>query len=160
MKQYTVKKAFNYKRFGEILFFILISIAIGFSIAYWGNGTSFVEDKTSFITIIVTLFGLGLTSAIFVAQTLDNIEWNEVKQKKADRLKVSLAKSLGLIALLILISIILEFILSIIPIYENVPNIFRLIINSAIYAIFSYIIILQTDVTICFLQIMKLKKKD
>lgn len=160
MKQYTIKKVPNYKHLLWVLFFILISFAIGFSIAYWGNGTSFIEDKAAFITVIITLFGLGLTSAIFVVQTLDNVEWNEQKQKRVACLKVSLTKSLGLIAILILASIILEFILSIIPTEENNLNIFRLIIDSSIYAMFAYIVILQADVILCFLRIMKINKTN
>ncbi len=159
MKLYKTKQAFDYKKHLLISLCIVVSIAIGFGIAYLGQGKSFIEDKKTVISTIITLFGLGLTSAIFVAQTLDTANWDAEKIDKANHLKISLAKSLGLTALLILISIILEFALSLVPIKENNPNILPLIFNSLIYTAFSYIIILQTDVICCFLQIMKLKRK-
>ena len=162
--KYTIKKAINKKQIISIAFFILLSLTIGLLIAYFGQGQSFVEDKKTFITIILTLFGLGMTSAIFVAQTLDTINFDEKKAEKAYRLKVSLTKSLGLTAILILVSVIFEFISTVIPtvdenskqtVLKNLP----FILDTGIYSLFSYIIILQADVTACFLQIMKLRAK-
>ena len=162
--KYTIRKAINKKQITLIAFFILLSLTIGLLIAYFGQGKSFVEDKKTFITIILTLFGLGMTSAIFVAQTLDTINFDEKKAEKAYGLKVSLTKSLGLTAVLILISVIFEFISTAIPtadenskqtILKHLP----FILDAGIYSLFSYIIILQADVTACFLQIMKLRSK-
>ena len=142
----------------------MLSLIIGFLIAFCGQGTSFVEDKKTFITTILTLFGLGMTSAIFIAQTLATMNFDEKKAEKAYMLKVSLTKSLALTAILILVSVILEFILTALPTLEdnskqtflkNLP----FLLNVGIYSLFSYIIILQADVTACFLQIMKLRSK-
>ena len=113
--KHTIRKAINKKQITLIVFFILLSLTIGLLIAYFGQGKTFVEDKKTFITIILTLFGLGMTSAIFVAQTLDTINFDEKKAEKAFGLKVSLTKSLGLTAILILISVIFEFISTVIP---------------------------------------------
>ena len=162
--KYTIKKMINKKQIVSTIFFILLSLTIGLLIAYLGQGKSFVEDKKTFITIVLTLFGLGMTSAIFIAQTLDTINFDEKKAKKAYDLKVTLTKSLGLTAILILISVIFEFISTVIPtVDENskqaVLNNLPFILDVGIYSLFSYIIVIQADVTVCFLQIMKLRSK-
>ena len=97
----------------------------------------------------------GLTSAIFVSQTLDNAKFNQEKTKKANNLKSSLAKSLALMAILILVGVVLEFILTLIT--TNKYN-FTNIIETLMYASFVYCIILQIDITGCFVNIMKLKQ--
>lgn len=153
--KYKVKKAFNKKYIIFNVCLILLSLILGFCIVYYGKDVSFIEDTTAFFSVIITLFGLGLTSAIFVSQTLDNAKFNQEKTKKANNLKSSLAKSLALMAILILVGVVLEFILTLIT--TNKYN-FTNIIETLMYASFVYCIILQIDITGCFVNIMKLKQ--
>ena len=150
--KYKVKKAFNKKHITINVCLILLSLILGFCIVFFGNGNSFIEDTTAFFSAIITLFGLGLTSAIFVSQTLDNAKFNQAKTNQANELKSSLAKSLALMAILILVGVVSEFILTLIT--TNKYNI-STIIETLMYSSFVYCIILETDITGCFVNIIK-----
>lgn len=164
MKEIKTKKTTEKNRCIKRITLIVICIGVGFFIAYFGNGNSYIEDKESFISIIVTLFGLCLTSAIFVAQTIDEFEFAEEKKQIAIKLKDSLASALGTMGVLILTCIIFEFLLSLVlgKVNEREPIIWLdwtiFFINVLLYTLFAAIVVLQIDITGCFLQIMKLRK--
>ena len=66
--------------------------------------------------------------------------------------------------ILILISVIFEFISTVIPtadenLKQTILKHLPFMLDVGIYSLFSYIVILQADVTACFLQIMKLRSK-
>lgn len=164
MKEIKINKTTEKNLCIKRIILIVICIGVGFFITYFGNGNSYIEDKESFISIIVTLFGLCLTSAIFVAQTIDEFEFTKEKKQIAIRLKDSLASGLGTMGGLILICIIFEFLLSIVSgkVHEQEPIVWLdrtiFFINVLLYTLFAAIVVLQIDITGCFLQIMKLRK--
>lgn len=125
--------------------FTIISLGCGFLISYFGNGSSFVENNL--ITSIITLFGFGLTSTVFVYQAF--------KEKESDKTIAvikSLAKTLLLTFTLIIVALILDFIASI-----SVSICFTIIMNSLKYTSLIYAFICQIDILLSFIIIVKNK---
>lgn len=123
--------------------FIIISSGCGFLISYFGNGSSFIENDL--ITSIITLFGFGLTSTVFVYQAFKDKE-----SDKTSRVIKSLAKTLLLTFILIIVALILDFLSSL-----SISNCFTIIINSLKFASLIYAFICQVDILLSFIIIIK-----
>lgn len=93
----------NPKRIILTIIFIFISLGVGAVVTIWGNNTSYIESN--FMTAIITLFGFGLTSTVFIYQALENKQ--NVKTRKVIR---ALAGTLLLTFILIILSLIFDFI--------------------------------------------------
>ena len=83
MKNKTIvkeKKSLSLRKKRNLLLSILfsvVSLGIGFTIAFYGKGNSYIE--TELITAIITLFGFGLTATVFVYQAFEKSNSNEKK---------------------------------------------------------------------------------
>lgn len=151
MKNETIikeKTTINRRKIIRIVLIIiatLVSLGFGFLIAFFGEGQSYIES--SIITSIITLFGFGLTSTVFVYQAF--------KEKEADKVKKvihALANTLLLTFILITVSLILDFIGSL-----NFPQAAIITIQSLKYASLIYAFICQIDILLSFLIIVKNK---
>lgn len=125
------------------ILFIALSLAFGFFIAYFGNKSSFIE--TGLIAAIISLFGFGLTSTVFVYQALKDKE-SEITKKVIG----ALAKTLFLTLILIIIAIILDFVSTL-----QCHSYFLLIINTLKNAALIYAFICQIDILLSFITIIK-----
>lgn len=133
------------KRIVLTIVFSLLSLGLGFLIAFFGKGNSYVES--SLFTAIITLFGFGLTSTVFVYQSFKDKEAEKVK--KVIR---ALANTLLLTFILIIMSLILDFIGSL-----ELPEAAIIAIQSLKYAALIYAFICQIDILLSFLVIVKNK---
>lgn len=151
MKNETIikeKKPTNKKRVFHILLIIgctLISLVAGFLISFFGCGDSYIE--TSIITAIITLFGFGLTSTVFVYQAFKDKDSEKVK-----RVMRTLSDTLLLTFILIVVALVLDFIGSL-----EVAQVAVITINSLKYASLVYAFICQIDILLSFLIIVKNK---
>lgn len=126
-----------------IVFFTIISLALGFLIAYFGNGLSFIE--TGLVSAIITLFGFGLTSTVFVYQSFKDKETDDTK-----KVIHALAKTLLLTLILIITSLICDFLATVVL---SCPAL--LIIKSLKNAVLIYALICQIDILLSFITIIK-----
>lgn len=78
---------------------------MGFLIAFFGKGDSYVE--TELITAIITLFGFGLTATVFVYQAFGNSPSDDTMQ-----VIKALSKTLLLTLCLVAAALVLDFIIS------------------------------------------------
>ena len=143
-----VKNTRNGKRTLNIIIIIVsvvLSLGLGFLIAYGGQGESYVE--TSLITAIITLFGFGLTSTVFVCQAFKDKDNEKIK-----RVIHALSNTLLLTLALIITSIILDFIGSL-----DFCETLLIIVKSLKYASLIYAFICQIDILLSFLIIVKNK---
>lgn len=153
MKNKTIiknKKSFSRREKSNIVLtviFSLISLGLGFIVAFWGNGNSFVE--TDLITAIITLFGFGLTATVFVCQAF------EKNTKETKNIITSLSKTLLLTLCLVIVTLILDFIASLIT-----AEVWNVIIETLKYAALIYSLICQFDILNCFIVIISNKKDD
>lgn len=153
MKNKTIiknKKSFSRREKSNIVLtviFSLISLGLGFIVAFWGNGNSFVE--TDLITAIITLFGFGLTATVFVCQAF------EKNTKETKNIITSLSKTLLLTLCLVIVTLILDFIASLIT-----AEVWNVIIETLKYAALIYSLICQFDILSCFIVIISNKKDD
>lgn len=131
------------KTFILTIIFIIASIGLGFIIAYYGKGESFIE--TDFLNIIITLFGFGLTSTVFIYQTVKNKESDQ-----ALHVIQSLTKTLVLIFALIIISILFDFIAN-----SDVSEKAIFVMNVFKNASLIYALICLADVFLSFITIIK-----
>lgn len=140
-KKHTTKR----KKINLILtvVFIIVSLGVGFLIAYFGKGTSFIE--TDLITAIITLFGFGLTSTVFVYQAFKDKETDKTR-----KIIKSLAKTLLLTFVLIISSLIFDFGATLL-----ISNSFTVIMNSLKFATLIYAFICQIDILLSFIIIIK-----
>lgn len=148
MKDETIikeKKAIDIKKILRILVFVLVSLGLGFLIAFFGKGESYVES--SLFTAIITLFGFGLTSTVFVYQA-----FKEKESKKIKKVINALSDTLLLTFILIVVSLILDFIGSL-----DFPKAVIITIQSLKYASLIYAFICQIDILLAFLIIVKNK---
>ena len=122
------------------IFFLIISVVGGFLISFYGTGESFIEKEL--ITALITLFGFGLTSTVFIYQTLQNRN-----SEKVEKIINSLIKTLLLTFGLIIISFIFDFLASV--------NVCQILMNTFKYASLIYVFICQLDILISFAIIIK-----
>lgn len=122
------------------IFFLIISVVGGFLISFYGTGESFIEKEL--ITALITLFGFGLTSTVFIYQTLQNRN-----SEKIEKIINSLIKTLLLTFGLIIISFIFDFLASV--------NVYQILMNTFKYASLIYAFICQLDILISFAIIIK-----
>lgn len=143
-KSFSVREKMNI--FLTILFSIL-SLGIGFVIAYFGRDLSYIE--TELITAIITLFGFGLTATVFVYQAFENA-------KSKDTMKVikALSKTLLLTLCLVACALILDFVASTIT-----STVWVLILDSLKYATLVYSAICQFDILNSFIVIITKSEK-
>ena len=128
-----------------IIFCTLLSLGLGFLIAFCGLGESYIES--SLITAIITLFGFGLTSTVFVYQAFKDKENDKIK--KVIR---ALSNTLLLTFVLIIASIILDFIGSL-----DLGNTSTIIMQILKYSSLIYALTCQMDILLSFLKIVKNK---
>lgn len=129
------------------ILFLIISLGLGFIIAFFGKETSYIENEL--ITAIITLFGFGLTATVFVYQTF------EEKNLESNNIIKALSRTLLLIFCLIVASLILDFFVALIN-YE----VFSVIIVSLKYATLIYSLICQFDILNSFIIIINSKKDN
>ena len=151
MKNKTIikeKNSIDVKKIKHIVLIIsfeLLSLGLGFLIAFFGKGESYIE--ASLFVAIITLFGFGLTSTVFVYQAFKDKESEKVK-KVIHRL----ANTLLLTFILIIVALILDFIGSL-----EFPKAAIIAIQSLKYAFLIYALICQIDILRAFLIIVKNK---
>lgn len=101
-------------------------------------------------TAIITLFGFGLTATVFVYQAFEKSNSNEKKS-----IICALSKTLLLTLCLVVVSLILDFAVSIVTI-----NVVKVILSTLMYAALVYSIICQFDILNSFVIIITNGKKS
>ena len=153
MKNKTIvkeKKSFSLRDKRNLLLSILfsvISLGIGFVIAFYGKGNSYFE--TELITAIITLFGFGLTATVFVYQAFEKSNSNEKKN-----VICALSKTLLLTLCLVVGSLMLDFAVSIVTL-----KVVKIILSTLMYASLVYSTICQFDILNSFVIIITNGKK-
>ena len=129
------------------ILFSIVSLGIGFVIAFYGKDNSYIE--TELITAIITLFGFGLTATVFVYQAFEKSNSDEKKN-----VICALSKTLLLTLCLVVASLILDFAVSI----ETI-NVVNVILSTMMYASLVYSIICQFDILNSFVVIITNARK-
>ena len=154
MKNNTIiknKKCFSQREKANIaltIIFSVISLGLGFVIAFLGKGVSFIENDL--ITAIITLFGFGLTATVFVYQAFEKSASKETKN-----VITALSKTLLLTLCLVVASLIFDFLASL-----TTAEVWNVIIESLKYAALIYSLICQFDILNSFIVIITRGKKD
>lgn len=130
------------------ILFSILSLGLGFVIAYFGKDVSFIE--TELITAIITLFGFGLTATVFVYQAFENSRSNDTM-----RVIKALSKTLLLTLCLVVVALVTDFIASTVA-----SEVWSLIFESLKYAVLVYSAICQFDILNSFIVIITKSKKD
>ena len=130
------------------ILFSILSFGMGFLIAFFGKGDSYVE--TELITAIITLFGFGLTATVFVYQAFGNSPSDDTMQ-----VIKALSKTLLLTLCLVASALILDFTVSAIT-----CEVWCLILKSLKYAALVYSAICQFDILNSFIVIITKSKRD
>ena len=146
-----IRKSFSPREKANIaltIIFSLLSLGLGFVIAFWGKGDSFIE--TDLITAIITLFGFGLTATVFVYQAFEKSTTKETKN-----VITALSKTLLLTLCLVIASLIFDFITSLIT-----AEAWNVVCGSSKYATLIYSLICQFDILNSFIVIITSGKKD
>lgn len=128
--------------------FSIVCLGLGFIIAFFGKGVSFIE--TELIIAIITLFGFGLTATVFVYQAFEKSD-----SKDTRNLIVALSKTLLLTLCLIVASLFFDFLTSLI-----MAEVWNVILGSLKYAALMYSLICQFDILTSFIIITGGKKGD
>ena len=128
--------------------FSVVSLGVGFIVAFYGKGNSYIE--TELITAIITLFGFGLTATVFVYQAFEKSNSNEKKS-----VICALSKTLLLTLCLVVVSLILDFAVSIVTI-----NVVKVILSTVMYASLVYSTICQFDILNSFVVIITNDRKS
>ena len=153
MKNKTIvkeKKSLSLREKRNLLLSVLfsvVSLGIGFIVAFYGKGNSYIE--TELITAIITLFGFGLSATVFVYQAFEKSNSNEKKS-----VICALSKTLLLTLCLVVVSLILDFAVSIVMIKAV-----KVILSTLMYASLVYSIICQFDILNSFVVIITNGKK-
>lgn len=153
MKTKTIIKSkkcfFSRKKINMVLtaIFSIVCLGLGFIIAFWGKGISFIE--TELIIAIITLFGFGLTATVFVYQAFEKSD-----SKDTRNLIVALSKTLLLTLCLIVASLVFDFLASLI-----MAEVWNVILGSLKYAALMYSLICQFDILTSFIVIITGGKK-
>lgn len=130
------------------ILFSILSLGMGFLIAFFGKGDSYVE--TELITAIITLFGFGLTATVFVCQAFGNSPSDDTMQ-----VIKALSNTLLLTLCLVAAALVLDFIISTVT-----SDGWCLIVESFKYATLVYSGICQFDILNSFIVIITKRKKD
>ncbi len=150
MKSKTRIKSYHpgrIKSLVKIIGVIVISLLLGFVIAYFGKDLSYIEE--SFITVSLTLFGFNLTSVVFICGAIQNIKVTDNAQISV--LLKEIAESLGTILCAILVAIGLDFLVSIIV----CPDFLNMVLRTVKYGALLFSLFSQLDVIKAFLKIVK-----
>lgn len=154
MKNETIiksKKSYSLREKANIaltIIFSLLSLWLGFVIAFFGKGVSFIENDL--ITAIITLFGFGLTATVFVYQAFEKFTAKETKN-----VITALSKTLLLTLCLVIAFLIFDFFASLIT-----AEVWNVIFESLKYAVLIYSSICQFDILNSFIVIITSDKKD
>ena len=154
MKNETIiksKKGYSSREKANIaltIIFSLLSLGLGFVIAFFGKDVSFIENDL--ITAIITLFGFGLTATVFVYQAFEKSTSKETKN-----VITALSKTLLLTLCLVIASLIFDFLASLIT-----AEVWNVILESLKYAALIYSLICQFDILNSFIVIITSGKKD
>lgn len=145
------KKSFSSREIINIILIIvfsILSLVVGFVIAYFGKGKSYVE--TELISAIITLFGFGLTATVFVYQAFEN-------KQNEDTMKVikAISKTLILTLWLIVASLVFDFVLDLITSEK-----WNVVVETLKYAALVYSTICQFDILNSFIVIIKNGNKE
>lgn len=151
MKNYTIKEKKQLIKRPERntvlrFIYILFSCSLGFLISFFGRGTSYIE--TGLITAIITLFGFGLTSTVFVYQA-----FKESTNEQTKKVINALSKTLLLTLVLIILSLAFDF-LSTLGWAKWVIITTKSIKNASLI----YAWICQIDILISFITILRIDK--
>lgn len=155
MTKVRTKKIFN-KKIICLIVFIFVSLGIGFLIAKFGEGVSYIEKNA--ILYLITFFGFSLTATVFIYQSLDS-RIEESEQDKAKVLIKSLSRSLVLTLILIVCIIFFDFLTSIVDAKEEGQINWLICLSTIKYAMIIYAIICQFDILYSFVIIMRSYKK-
>ena len=122
--------------------FSLVSLGFGIVIAFFGNGSSYIE--TDLITSIITLFGFGLTATVFVYQAFEKNSTRDTKN-----VINALSQTILLTLYLIIGALVFDFFESLLE-----AGICNNIIVSFKYAALIYAVICQFDIMNSFIIII------
>lgn len=130
------------------ILFLVIGLAGGFAISFWGKGHSYFE--TELVTAIISLFGFSLTATVFIYQALEKRQSSNTKV-----VIIALSNTLRLTFYLAVASLILDFIVSI-----EISDVIDFIAGGLKYTALIYSTICQFDVLNAFIVIINSGKKD
>lgn len=133
------------------ILFSALSLGLGFLVAFFGKGKSYIENEL--ITAIITLFGFGLTATVFVYQAFEKKQSTE----KTNNMIKALSKTLHLTLWLIVSSLVFDFIADSLT---SEANIIIIIAKTLKYSSLIYSIICQFDILNSFTIIINKNKKD
>ncbi len=145
-----IRNVVDKKKILITILFIILSVSVSCLIVFWGKGNSFLENKQQMFACLISLFGFGLTSTIFIYQSITNENLNKEKIKK---LINSLARSLSLILVLIISALLLDFLLSTIEV-----NLVVTLLSILYYSFIIYSFICLIDIMVGLIVIIKLRK--
>ncbi len=148
--KFKTRNAVNLKKILITILFIILSVSISCLIVFCGKGNSFLENTQQIFTCLISLFGFGLTSTIFIYQSITNENLNK---EKITKLVNSLARSLSLILILIILSLLLDFILNTIEITLVIT-----LCSVLYYSFIIYSFICLIDIMAGLIVIIKLEK--
>ena len=154
MKNNTIIKnrnSFSFRKIKNIILtivFSILSIGIGALIAFFGKGISYLENDL--ITAIITLFGFGLTATVFVYQSFE-----KSNSENVSNVIKALSKTLFLTLCLVIVSLIFDFVASLIT-----QELWNIIFQSLKYGSLIYSLICQFDILNSFIVIITKGNKN
>lgn len=146
MKNETIVKERSVKSLKGIvlpIIFALLSLSAGFAISFWGKEQSYIENNL--ITALITLFGFGITSTIFLYQAFKKEEMERVK-----KLIHAIVNNLILTLILLGSAILFDFLASL-----DFAEVASVVLNSLKYGAMIYTSICQVDILLAFIKIVK-----
>lgn len=146
MKNETIVKERSVKSLKRIvlpIIFALLSLSAGFAIAFWGKEQSYIENNL--ITALITLFGFGITSTIFLYQAFKKEE-----MERAKKLIHAIVNNLILTLTLLGSAILFDFLASL-----DFAEVASVVLNSLKYGAMIYASICQVDILLAFIKIVK-----
>ena len=146
MKNETIVKERSVKSLKGIvlpIIFALLSLSAGFAISFWGKEQSYIENNL--ITALITLFGFGITSTIFLYQAFKKEEMERVK-----KLIHAIVNNLILTLILLGSAILFDFLASL-----DFAEVASVVLNSLKYGAMIYASICQVDILLAFIKIVK-----
>lgn len=146
MKNETIIKERSVKSLKGIvlpIIFALLSLGVGFAIAFWGKEQSYIENNL--ITALITLFGFGITSTIFLYQAFKKEEMEKTK-----KLIHAIVNNLILTLTLLGSAILFDFLASL-----DFAEVASVVLNSLKFGAMIYASICQVDILLAFIKIVK-----